>query len=195
MSKDKLQVKDLINTGIFTAINFILMFAVGMVVGLVPILYLFLPLVIAVVCGTVYMLFLTKVRKKGMIFLMALITSLLMFLQGHMLPGFIIGILTGIIADFISSIGDYKSFKFNTIGYCIFSLWPVGAFVPIWIMRETYFDTITKGMGIEYAESLQAITPMWVLPLMAIATMVAGVGGAYLGKKLLKKHFIKAGIA
>ena len=35
----------------------------------------------------------------------------------------------------------------------------------------------------------------WLLPVLNGATLVCGVLGGLLGKALLKKHFVKAGIA
>ena len=56
----KLQAKDIINVGIFTAIYFVLFFA-GMMLGYIPI---FIPPWFApIICGIPFMLYLTKVKK------------------------------------------------------------------------------------------------------------------------------------
>jgi energy-coupling factor transport system substrate-specific component len=39
-----------------------------------------------------------------------------------------------------------------------------------------------------------ALTPPWVLVLMIALIVVGALGGAYLGKAALKKHFKRAGI-
>lgn len=63
---NKLQGKDLINVGIFTAIYFVVMMAIAML-GFIPI---FLPLLIVLVPligGIVMMLYYSKVQKFGMV--------------------------------------------------------------------------------------------------------------------------------
>lgn len=62
MDNKKLKVKDLVNIGVFGVIYFAFMFGVGMM-GLIPILFLIYPTVLAIVAGTVVMLFMAKVQK------------------------------------------------------------------------------------------------------------------------------------
>ena len=64
MDNKKLKVKDLVSIGVFAVIYFALMFGVGMM-GMIPILFLIYPAVLAVVAGTVVMLFMTKVQNHG----------------------------------------------------------------------------------------------------------------------------------
>ena len=61
---NKLQAKDLINVGIFTAIYFVIFFA-GMMLGYIPIFIPLLGLVCPILCGIPFMLYLTKVKKFG----------------------------------------------------------------------------------------------------------------------------------
>ncbi|EPY2305940.1 MptD family putative ECF transporter S component [Clostridium sporogenes] len=191
---NKLQVKDLINIGIFTAIYFVAMFIVAATIGMIPVLYLFLPTVIAVVCGVIYMMFMTKVKKKGMILIMSTIIGLLMFFTGHMWTTLFSCIFLGIIAEVFTSIGKYKSTKFTIMGYCAFSCWPVGAFLPIWFYRDIYFKHMETSAGQAYANAIKEITPPWILIVIIIAAIIGGLIGGIIGKKILKKHFIKAGI-
>lgn len=59
---NKLQAKDLINVGVFTAIYFVIFFA-GMMLGYIPIFIPLLGLVCPILCGIPFMLYLTKVKK------------------------------------------------------------------------------------------------------------------------------------
>ena len=73
---NKLQAKDLINVGIFTAIYFVIFFA-GMMLGYIPIFIPLLGLVCPILCGIPFMLYLTKVKKFGMVSLTVEETNLL----------------------------------------------------------------------------------------------------------------------
>lgn len=80
-SQDKLNGHDLMNIGIFGAIYFIILFVVAML-GIIPIFLPLLSVFVPIIGGIPFMLFLTKVKKPGMIFIMAIIMGLLMLLTG-----------------------------------------------------------------------------------------------------------------
>ena len=161
----KLSAKDLINTGIFTAIYFVVMFVFTAVISFAPITYVLLPAFIAILCAPIYMLFITFCS------------------------------LLGLISDLITKAGGYTSKKMSLIGYYVFSIWPLGSFFPIWLMRDAYFDGVVASMGEAYAEGLKAMTPFWIIPVMIAYTIAAGVVGGLVAGKMNKKHFEKAGIA
>ena len=189
----KLEAKDLITVGIFTAIYFVIFFACGMM-GYIPILYALLPLILPILCGIPFMLFLTKVKAFGMVTIMGIIVGCIMVLSGHTFVPLISGIICGLCADLIFKAGKYKSKKCAVIGYSVFSLWIMGMLVPYWIMRDAFVEMFSKSMGEEYTQAVFKIFEKiaWTFPAMSI---VGGVIGAVLGFAVLKKHFKKAGIA
>lgn len=193
MEKKKLQGKDLITVGIFTAINFVLMFMCGML-GYVPIFYAILPLVVPIVCGIPFMLFLTKVKCFGMVTLMGTVSGGLMVLTGHTFVPLITGFVFGLLADLIFLGGKYKSVKASVIGHAVFSLWIVGMLMPFWVMKDSFEAMMSGSMGEEYTQEVFALFQKisWAFPVMAL---VGGVIGAFLGLAFLKKHFKRAGIA
>lgn len=189
-----LQAKDLINIGIFSALYIVVFFTTGML-GYIPILMLFIPMFCPLVAGVVFMLFLTKVQKFGMVTIMGTILSMFMFLTGHPWPVIPIGVLCAFIADLILKLGNYKSWGKIVLGYVCFSELLIGLLVPIFFMRETYFAIIRDGYGDTYADALLKYTPIGILPIILLITAIGAVIGAYIGKALLKKHFKRAGIA
>lgn len=65
----------------------------------------------------------------------------------------------------------------------------------MWIMRDTFFEAYrSKGGTDEYINAVMGLTANWMLPVVIVLGLVGGVIGAYLGKAILKKHFVKAGI-
>ncbi len=193
MEKKKLETKDLITVGIFTAIYFVLFFALGML-GYVPIFYMLLPFLLPIFCGVPFMLFLTKVKTFGMVTIMGTILGGLMLLTGHTYTPLISGIVFGLIADLIFMIGQYKSIKLSIIGYAAFSMWIMGMLVPFWIMKDSFEKMMFDSMGVDYTNAVLSLFAKfaWTFPILAI---VGGIIGGYLGLTMLKKHFKKAGIA
>lgn len=195
MDNNKLQVKDLINVGIFTAIYIVLFFVCSAMV-LVPILILFTGGVAAIITGIPMMLFLTKVKKMGMVTIMGTILGLLMFSTGHGWPVLVMGIGCGFIADLIFKSGEYKSWGKTVVGYIVFSAWTIGASLNMWLLGESY---IKQHVGDRFGdESLGALVSLtsnpWTLLITIGILIVGGIIGAYLGKASLKKHFQRAGI-
>ena len=182
---NKLQGKDLINVGIFTAIYFVVMMAIAML-GFIPI---FLPLLIVLVPligGIVMMLYYSKVQKFGMVSLTGLICGILMLLTGAVF---------GVLADLVLKSGDYKSAKKGIISHGVFSMWIIGNYIPIVVTRDSYYQQLISGYGQEYADSIMSYISAYTLPLLLIAGFVCGVIGGVIGQKIFKKHFKRAGIA
>ena len=69
---NKLNAKDLINVGIFTAIYFVLYF-VTMMLGYIPVFTILLGILTPIVCGIPFMLYVTKINKFGMVSLTGII--------------------------------------------------------------------------------------------------------------------------
>ena len=141
------------------------------------------------------MLFLTKVKKFGMVLIMSVLMGLVMGLMGMGVWSMATGPVAGILSELILKLGDYKSAKKNILGYGVFSMWLIGNYIPIVVTRDNYYSMLISGYGQEYADTLMGYIPDWsLLPLLA-ACFISGILGALLGKALLKKHFVRAGIA
>ena len=166
---NKLQTRDFISVGIFSLIYAAVAFIIGGVAQMTPITFPFMPLIIA---------------------------GILLFITGMfwMMSAFFV--VFGIIADVICASGSFKSFKKNMIAYCLFALSPMGAYVPMAIM-PAQFDAFMskKGDVSSFAGVIDSIgANWWAIPLMLLGTVLCALIGGYIGKKLLKKHFEKAGI-
>lgn len=194
MDKQKLNTKDLINIGIFTVLYFVMFFIAGML-GYIPIFMVLLPLVLGVLCGIPFTLFLTKTGKFGAVTIMGFLVSLLCFLVGQSWISIIFGVVFGFLADLIFKAGNYKSWKFTVLGYCVFTEWVIGSMLPMWIMRDVFFETYrSKGGTEEYISAVMNLSSTYMFPVVVLLGIAGGVLGAYLGRAVLKKHFKKAGI-
>ena len=81
MSK-RLEVKDLINIGLFSVLGFIFMM-IGSFLAMVPVLMPVVPFAQGVLVGPVNMLYSTKIKKRGMIFIQSLLIALIYVAMGH----------------------------------------------------------------------------------------------------------------
>lgn len=190
---NKLKAKDLINVGIFTAIYFVLVFLVAML-GYIPIFMPLLCVILPIIGGVPFILFLTKVKKFGMILIMSIIMGILMLLTGMGYYAIIVGAVSGLIAEIVFRSGGYKSASKAVLTSGIFSIWIWGNYIPLFTNIEGYFS-IRQDFGQEYIDALTSLMPIWMCPALLAASFVCGIIGGLLGRAMLKKHFTKAGIA
>ena len=192
MDNKKLKVKDLVSIGVFGVIYFALMFGIGMM-GMIPILFLIYPTVLAIVAGTVVMLFMTKVQKPWALFIFGMISPLVMFAAGHTYVVVVLSLIVMIISELIRKIGNYNSFKYNMLSYAVFSTWICSSMMQMLLAKEVYIEHC-KMMGDDYVVALEKLITYPHMALVALGAFLGGIIGAYIGKALLKKHFEKAGI-
>lgn len=191
---NKLQAKDLINVGLFTVLYFVLGCCVAIPIGFVPIFLPILGALWTLITGIPFMLFSTRVKKFGMVTLMAILSGLLMGLTGMGYWGIPVGVVSGILGDLIMKSGSYKSASKNILGYAVFSLWMVGTYIPMYFMVEDSYASFAASFGDEYAAKVMSVMPMWSMVLVVAGIFVCAILGGLIGKAVLKKHFAKAGI-
>ncbi|MCM1330801.1 MAG: MptD family putative ECF transporter S component [Ruminococcus sp.] len=192
--KEKLNGKDLINVGIYSAIYFVIVFACAML-GMIPFMYPMLAVIVPIVGGIVFMLFLTKVKKFGMIWIMSVIMGILMLLTGMSWYSLAIGAFSGLAAEFIYKSGNYSSAAKGVLTHGVFSLWVFGNFLLFYLSHDSYMATREEMLGKEFVDTLNKLLPMWSWIILLAVCFICGIIGGFLGRKMLKKHLTKAGIA
>ncbi len=188
----RLNGKDLINVGVFTAIYFVIIMALAML-GFIPIFMPTYSVLMPLFGGIVFMLFLTKVKKFGMVLIMNILMGILMWLTGMSYYALVIGTVAGLIAEFVLKGGEYRSARRAVIAHGFFSLWVWSNYIPLFFFAEKYWST-RQNFGQEYIEALTRLMPMWMCPVHFVLCFASGILGGLLGLKVLKKHFAKAGI-
>lgn len=190
-----LSVRDLITTGIFTAL-----FAAATMVGGAffapnPVLTYWLPPVVALLTAPVYMFLIAKVPKHGPILILGILMGIFMFVTGMYWMWSVAYVICALAAELISGIGKFKSMNLNILGYVIFSLNPLASYAMMWINQKEYVSyLLNKGTEQAYMDTMIATAQNWMLPTIVISTILLALAGALLGKHLLHKQFEKAGI-
>lgn len=190
----KLNGKDFINIGIFTAIYFVVVFAVACL-GFIPILMAAICGIIPLIAGIPYMLFLTRARKFGMITILGLLTGIIMFITGMGYFSIATGLICGLLADLIWKSGNYSSSSRAILSHGVFSCWIIGNFLPFLLTADTYLPTVRSQYGDAYVEELMTYLQPELYPVLLIACFVTGIIGGFIGRAILNKHFKRVGIA
>lgn len=104
LNSNKLNGKDLINAGIFSAIYVVIIMLVACTVGMIPIGFILLTLLVPLLEGIPMMLYFAKIKKVGMIMILQVVIGLAMIITGMGYDLLIWGIVTGIIAEIIMKV-------------------------------------------------------------------------------------------
>ncbi|MBQ5967008.1 MAG: MptD family putative ECF transporter S component [Clostridiales bacterium] len=195
MNSSKLKAKDFITVGIFTAILIVVEFLCGMLGYIHPYIVASYVVMIPLVGAIPMMLFYTKVEKFGMITIMSVLIAIIMFVLGMGYLGAPLIVAAGVIADLIAKSGKYKSFKKTIISYGVFCLWICANYFPVIVTADSYRkDLLDGGYSAEYCDDLFRAINEKTIAVLLILCFVFGCIGAVIGKKVVKKHFEKAGI-
>ncbi len=191
----KLEVKDFVSIGIFSAL-FIVFVVIVSILQVVPILSLGMPAMVALFTGPVYLLFVARTGKPFSISILGLIVSLII---GLLFFGsiyiFLFNFVFFIIADLIASMGKYKSFTMNLISYIVLSLWVFGESGAYWVAQDWMLEkTVQSGYTPESAEAIFAMATTTSLIIFIIITLVFATISGLVAKVMFKKHFKRAGI-
>ena len=138
---NRLQGKDLINIGIFTAIYFIVIFAAASI-GFIPIFIPLISVIVPLVGGIPMMLFFSKIKKFGMLTICGLLLGIIMLLTGMGYWCIPTGLIFGLISDFMMKGCGYKNAKREVLIHGVFSMWVIGAFIPIVVTRDAYYQNL-----------------------------------------------------
>ena len=194
---ERLKGKDFIVIGIFGLLYAIAQLAAAFIGAVFAIGWLFYAALAAFPCGIIFMYVIAKVPKRGAISIIIILTAILFFLVGThgFLTPFLV-VIGGIIADFIAGTGGYKKFWRNAIVFTVaLTVSWFGFIQPILFATEQYVENaVESGMPLEELQTLVDFINGSGFYIGLIATVIAGVLGALLGKRVLRKHFEKAGI-
>ena len=194
---NKLSVPDLISIGVFTALYFVLVtIATFGSAAIAPgFNNVILPAVCALISGCVYMLLAAKLQKFGGISVMGIVMGLFFMTSGHFIISFAANIVMGIVADLVAQAGNYKSKKGLLLSYVLFSYGLFGPVLPMWFMKDAYVANLeARGKDAAYIADLFANINMTTFVIAVVATLVFALLGGWFGQKMVKKHFVKAGI-
>ena len=194
-AKKSLTIKDLVTTGIFSAIFLVFTMIGGIFFAPNPVLTFYMPMGAALLCGPVYLLMIAKVQKRWSVTILGIIMGIIWFVTG-MHWAFSLGYIgMGIIADLVAGAGHYRNKVVNLLSYMLMSLGSVYTYVVFFIDPQGWASTMLEnGTEQSYIDTMSASAPSWLLAVIMIGTLAIAAFSGWIGGKLMKKQFEKAGI-
>lgn len=189
----KLKTKDLVLIGVFAIIYFVIMFGIGMM-GIIPILFLCYPFVLGLTGGIISMLVMAKAQKPWIASIFGMIAPIIMYVFGHTYVLLVNSLIVMILVELIRRSGKYHDIKKDTLANGVFNMWICGSLMQMLLMHDEYMAMTVPTMGQEYADKLEALITYPNMAIVYLIAFIGGVLGALIAKKLLRKHFEKAGL-
>ncbi|WP_278590655.1 MptD family putative ECF transporter S component [Olsenella uli] len=189
----KLNTKDLIYAGAFCALYIILMLIVVMGSSMViPLFYFIAPLTVGTVCGTVYMLYVLKVRKFGA----ALILGILFILATGSFTWYalLLAAAVSLLTELIIFLGKYASKKMYLLSYVVFNLTMALPYLTFVFNLQESLAVTESYYGAARAQEYAALFGPGFYIFTVLLALAGGVVGTFVASRLVKKHFAKAGI-
>lgn len=194
MKEKKLNIRDLVNIGLFSILIFITTFIGGMI-GFIPTLIPLTTFVAGIASGPVYMLYFTKIKKTGMLFITTIILCLTFMATGHGIWILITGVIGGVLGELILKKGGYKNVKNARTAFLIQSIYTLGNWLPVYFARDSYIkQMLDMGYGEEFTKKMMSVLPEWSLIPLILLGMLGTYIGCTIGIKILKKHFEREGV-
>ena len=193
--KRKLTAKDAITAGALGAVCIAIRFLFMLVGGVSPFVWFATHFIDAILIGPVFMLMVAKVQKRWSVTILGIIMGIIWFVSG-MHWAFSLGYIgMGIIADLVAGAGDYRNKAVNLLSYMLMSLGGVYTYVVFFIDPQGWASTMLEnGTEQSYIDTMSASAPSWLLAVIIIGTLAIAAFSGWIGGKLLKKQFEKAGI-
>ncbi len=193
--KKGLTVKDLVTIGIFSALFLVFALVGGIFFAPNPVLTFYMPVGSALLCGPIYLLMMARVKKRFTATILGVIMCIIWFVTGMhwaMALGYLV---MGIVADMVAGARQYQSKKFNSISYILLTLGGTGSYLVFFANPDGWARTMLgNGTGQSYIDTMRATGSIWIMVIMLVGTVISAALSAFVGCKMLKKQFEKAGI-
>ena len=180
--KRKLTAKDAITAGALGAVCIAIRFLFMLVGGVSPYVWFATHFIDAILIGPVFMLMVAKVQKSGPFLLTSLITGVVLVAATWMFP--ITGLVGGILCELCLRAGQFRQKGWLMLG-----------FLPLWFTKESYLEYAAQMMDAGYMATMEGLLTWPVFGVIVLSILVGSVLGSLLGMKLMRKHFVKAGLA
>ena len=191
--KRKLTAKDAITAGALGAVCIAIRFVFMLVGGVSPYVWFATHFIDAILIGPVFMLMVAKVRKNGPFLLTSLVTGVVLVAATWMFP--ITGLVGGLLCELCLRAGQFRQKGWLVLGFFCFNLGFIGDFLPLWFTKESYLEYAAQMMDAGYMATMEGLLTWPVFGIIVLSILVGSILGALLGMKLMRKHFVKAGLA
>ena len=102
----------------------------------------------------------------------------------------------GLLCELCLRAGQFRQKSWLVLGFFCFNLGFIkGTSCPLWFTKESYLEYAAQMMDAGYMATMEGLLTWPVFGIIVLSILVGSILGALLGMKLMRKHFVKAGLA
>lgn len=188
----KLSMRDIIVASVLGVICIAIRFLFMILGGIVPAAWFASHMLDAVFIGPVYMLIVAKTRRNGPVLIISLATGIVFVASSVSI--IITEAISGLLAEAALRKGNFENKMWIMISYIFFSFGFIGDFYQLWFNKEAFLEYSKNFMNADYLNALSRLVSAPAMIMIIVSIIVGAVAGGLLGFKLMKKHFVKAGV-
>lgn len=195
--KRKIATKDYILIGILSMLIYVVNAIIGF--ALMPMLATFAMPLVSGIClffsAVFYLIMAMKIGKRGVLFMMAIVTGLIYTVMGValMIPFFSVAGLIGEAALLPGDGSQYRRLMRQALAYASYgALFGLGAFVTVYVYGIDYLDGMYD-LDMRERMVVFAHSPAWLAASAGFSFAMA-LAGSLFAAKLLNRHFVKSGM-
>lgn len=182
-----LSARDLITTGVFTALFLVFMMIGSALFAPNPVLTFGMPAAAA--------LLIARVPKHGPLVILGAVVGAILFATGMYWGWAAASVALGAVADVVAGLGRFRAAPLNLAAFVIYSLSPMGSYIMLWADPAGYAAYLTgKGTEQAYMDTMARTATAWMLPAMTLAAVVCALISGMVGLRLLRRQFERAGM-
>jgi len=192
----KMQSKDFITCGIFSALSLVALM-IATVANITPYTSLLYTSLYALLNGTIFLLVCIKVPKSGAILVFSVVPFAFMASRGWenmILAGSIA--ICALLSELILKKNRNNSTRI-AVAYMVYTTYiSISGSFGMFVFPDVYCNNaIERGINPTIVEGIRGLLNYGTWAGMIALTALASVGGIALGRSLMKKHLHKAGVA
>lgn len=190
-NKRGFKVKDLIVTALL-AVCTLLLYILCAMLSFSPYTMLAVNPLWALLAGITFFLTAAKTKQPWALFVFCAITGICTFYPPAIIGDLIAGAIAGLLAWKTGSTNP----KTLTVSYIIYMVLAAfgGMYIPFLFFSQQTLAQYSTMFGEEYLGLLQTLVSPWMAIIMLSVVGIFALLGSLIARKLLKKHFIKAGV-
>ncbi len=190
----KLTAKEITTAGALGAVIIVIRMIAVALGGVSPYVWFFVTHpAMAIATAPVFMLLVSKSRKNGAFLMISIVFGVIMAGSTWIAPVAIIA--GGFICELCLKKSNFGNGFWTYLGFFFFHIGIIAEFFPLWFTKEEYLKYVVKTMSQEYADILEKTITSPVMAIIIVLEIVGTTIGYFFSKKLMKKHFEKAGLA
>nr|CCA89323.1 hypothetical protein [Stigmatella aurantiaca Sg a15] len=193
LKMQRLNARDLITIGVFNALILVVYIVMQAILQPLPGMGLFNGGVSAFMMAPLYMILVARVHKRGVFLITSILYALLVATVG-MYTAILPVLLAGVLGDLIAGFRAFRNPVAVVVGYTVFkTLEAVGNYSVIVINPERFAANMEPAVRAKWLESA-AMFNVWMGAFVLAFTIVGALVGGILASRILRKHFVKAGL-